>query len=316
MNESIKRLRRCDVSDLSQSIERSNLDPLKRFAEIYGVISPEEAMTEACHEIRQASGELFPPIGLSEILSILDIEQVNQNGQGPFATLSKNDSKFFIRKRRFNERGWRKTRFSIAHEIGHVILIKALAEEEKFLLELRNQANWKPIELLCHYAASEILVPRGDFINQVGHLAISDINFEFIFYLYDRYKVSFEVILRKIMNQFFDVLIFWKEKKSKDGIEYFIHKVHWKEDFFVPKLLTARKHLFPNVFNFPATFDDCFYQEDTAIKFGKVEYSGISVSSIYPKRKKMKNIDQMMFKGFSIPDESPTFNGFTLLKVT
>jgi IrrE N-terminal-like domain len=287
------------------------INPLKRFAEKTMASSPEEAMEFSCKYLRQKANETLFPIGLRSILSFLNLEHIHESGSGPLATLVRKKDGFAIKTRQFSKSSWRRYRFSIAHEIGHVILIKSLISEPEYYKSLRFKENWKAIELLCHFAASELLMPSEDFQLQIDN---RQINRALLLHLYDRYLTSFEAIIQKIFKLNFDLLICWKNKDDNKEIWY-IKKAFWNQDYFVPQRMTAEKHLFPNFFRYLKLYDDSISDDFTELKFGKTIYSGKSVTFLYPEERDSKK-SMPLFEGFQVPDENTReYDAFTLLKI-
>jgi IrrE N-terminal-like domain len=288
------------------------INPLEFFAIKAGKSSPEEAMASLCKTTREKASERTVPVGLRSILSLLDVAHVYENGTGAAASISVKGPKIIIKSRKFSESSWRRHRFSIAHEIGHVLLMKSLVNDQNAYAALRNKENWKQIELLCHFAASEILIPSEDFTDQIKNQVISK---KLMLDLYDRYLVSFEVILQKFLKTDFQILIFWKNAVYKGKKTWFVSKAYWNGDYFVPLRLTSKNHMFPDVFNYTAVYDDALLIKDLEIKFGNVEYVGSAVTMLYPKKSDEPRY-QPKFEGFEVPDDlSSRFDAFTLYKV-
>lgn len=54
-------------------------------------------------------------------------------------------------------------RFSISHEIGHILLFSAVANRAELVRELRSQALYSQVERLCNLGAARILMPTDEF---------------------------------------------------------------------------------------------------------------------------------------------------------
>jgi hypothetical protein len=68
-------------------------------------------------------------------------------------------------RERVRGRAWRRERFTLAHEIGHILLFDALGDDRAAMDELRRPENWKTVESLCNFAAAELLSPREHVVD-------------------------------------------------------------------------------------------------------------------------------------------------------
>lgn len=92
--------------------------------------------------------------------------------------------------------GSRHRLFSIAHEVGHILLFEGLLEQGDEALEMvaRDHGN-RAVEQLCNRAASELLMPADDFRSR---LARSPLTLGTLRALADFYGVSFIVVLTRL----------------------------------------------------------------------------------------------------------------------
>lgn len=54
-------------------------------------------------------------------------------------------------------------RFSIAHEVGHILLFDSVVQNPALIRELRSAAVWKRVERLCNIGAAHLLMPTATF---------------------------------------------------------------------------------------------------------------------------------------------------------
>lgn len=54
-------------------------------------------------------------------------------------------------------------RFSIAHEIGHILLFDAVAENPQLVQQLRSGVLWSRVERLCNIGAAHLLMPSRPY---------------------------------------------------------------------------------------------------------------------------------------------------------
>lgn len=88
-------------------------------------------------------------------------------------------------------------RFSIAHEIGHALLLESLGRQPEHLAGLHDPSLWPELERLCDRAAADLLVPLTDFVRAVGQIGCSPRAIE---RLADGFRVSVDVILLRFLG--------------------------------------------------------------------------------------------------------------------
>lgn len=109
--------------------------------------------------------------------------------------------------------------FTLFHELAHVLLnVNGVTKEnDQHIKQLIGKA--KDIEVFCNLFASEFLVPDTDFDKKLNTLIEKQIPMtEVVDKLALQYKVSREVILRKLLNRQEVSQIFY-EKTTKEWIE-------------------------------------------------------------------------------------------------
>lgn len=111
--------------------------------------------------------------------------------------------------------------FTIFHELSHILLntngitknysnyIKALSGEDK------------KVEIFCNSFASEFLVPSADFDKQLKESSVND---KLVKKLAERYYVSREVILRKLLDKGFVTKELYESKSAEWDEEFYLYK--------------------------------------------------------------------------------------------
>jgi len=87
-------------------------------------------------------------------------------------------------------------RFTIAHELGHALLLERLGGQPEHLRGLQDPAIWPHLERLCDRAAADLLVPLDEFLRAVGQVGCSPRAIE---RLADGFRVSSEVVLLRFL---------------------------------------------------------------------------------------------------------------------
>lgn len=144
-------------------------------------------------------------------------------------------------------------RFSLAHELGHLVL-RQLASPITFQELKQEQLFHQEEETLCDLFASSILLPK----NQINKYLKEDV--EITPHLVNRiakdFKVSREVVLRRIACLTNSILLLWnetynprsKESKKTERITKVFPNSSLLSDYYIPLFCTAGKGRFtPNV---------------------------------------------------------------------
>ena len=219
-------------------------DPLSRFAEVNESPTPEQAMMRACSRLRNRVGETFPPFGLRALLRAVRA-RVTERTIGSAGRLEVEDNDYVVVVQTGNH--WRRQRFTIAHELGHILILESLADDPTMLNELRRDENWHQLERLCNFAAAEILIPEDDLI-RILHTLSPDTNI--VRTLYDRYLCSLAPLFIRLVSVFDGLSVsLWREHARHGGEQrrfrvaqcYGSHRKTW-----MPEGMTA-KHLSPDI---------------------------------------------------------------------
>ena len=88
--------------------------------------------------------------------------------------------------------------FTLFHELTHLLLKTGGIDRDDRTLLRRVAGDSRRIEILCNQFVGEFLVPASDFDEQVSGSAIND---EIVGKLANRYKVSWEVVLRRCLDK-------------------------------------------------------------------------------------------------------------------
>jgi Zn-dependent peptidase ImmA (M78 family) len=135
---------------------------------------------------------IAPPVKLSEIVKSWDKLQVTFDeidGDAYLVDLGVVGKNILIRKKAPPER----QRFSLAHEIGHLVLKDAGINLHESTVKSRNTI----IERWCNEFASELLMPSGWIQNEVLGSKIVNI-FRLCHKLAEKYQVSFDAMLIRL----------------------------------------------------------------------------------------------------------------------
>jgi len=193
------------------SAGQSSLESLSsEFAKRLDAPNELAAMSKACAQILAETGQLRPPVRLKTVLHALGIDHTYDAALAgkEEASLSFSDGKvrLHISRERFRSSPAR-ARFSIAHEIGHLILIRTLGPGVINAGET-DAAVYNGVEQLCDFAASHLLMPREQLVAALRERDIGRTGIASLARLFD---VSREALFRSIADIVPDgAVILWR----------------------------------------------------------------------------------------------------------
>jgi hypothetical protein len=199
---------------------------LHAFARAFGETSPRVAMRAACARLRQRVAEAGWQPGLDAYLRAFGLRVL----EAPIPTagrLDYDDGQYVIRVQRAESVDARRPpmplrvgdasnrqRFSIAHEIGHALILERLGEHPDALPGLDDPSIWPELERLCDQSAADLLVPLDDFLRAVVQLGCSPWAVE---RLAEGFRVSVEVILLRFLSAGARSISLWQLRAPASG---------------------------------------------------------------------------------------------------
>src|SRR6266851_6876937 len=181
-------------------------DALKAFSEAFGVATADEAITLACRGLRAQVEAAGWDITLPSFLKAFGL-RVLEAPMTQAGRLDFENGRYVIRIKAAEPRSRGdqeidpillrgRQRFSVAHELGHALLLQTLTDCRELLPGLRDPDEWERIESLCDRAAAELLVPMDSFIAGVQRHGVSP---ESLDGLAQDFAVSREVIFKRFL---------------------------------------------------------------------------------------------------------------------
>lgn len=108
--------------------------------------------------------------------------------------------------------------FTLAHELGHILYgIHGITDVDETYLNFMS-SHERSLEIKCNKFAAELLVPERDFIDQIASFSMLDLRA--ISDLAEKFSVSREVILRRLLDLNRVDEAFYKEKSGEWNEEY------------------------------------------------------------------------------------------------
>jgi hypothetical protein len=140
---------------------------------------------------------------------------------------------------------WRRARFTVAHELGHILLCEMLVDEPGALHALQDAEHWPAVERLCNVAAAELLMPAHDFAAAVRSTTLQP---DGLRRLYDRYLVSWEPLLLRVCEVFGGSLVPFSHHQRHGAERETLRVMRSPHDrsVWMPEGLTSR-HLRPDI---------------------------------------------------------------------
>lgn len=128
-----------------------------QFARSGGFTSPTEAVDALCQQALRRAGEGDSlPVDIERVAQSLDAV-CERTDRGPAGTLTTAGGRFLIRYR--GDLPYIRQRFTIGHEIGHLLILRALSGDRQSLRNVIGHTE-PGVERLCDRAAGRLLMPQ------------------------------------------------------------------------------------------------------------------------------------------------------------
>lgn len=213
----------CGETVVRQSTGRT---ALASFAEQLETETPDEAISKACAHLREEVARAGWPPGLESYVKAFGCKVL----EAPIPTSGRLDfenGRYVIRVRsgEGSGRGSRQTapeldlskaterqRFSIAHELGHALLMHGLRDRPHDLERLRDPDIWETTERLCDAAAAELLLPLDQFVGEIRRGGFAPREIE---RLAKEHRVSSEVVLLRFLAAGARLVSLWRVRRDR-----------------------------------------------------------------------------------------------------
>jgi hypothetical protein len=269
-------------------------------------------MRAACTSLLSSAGLQEPPIPLKPLLEKLGIKVqrvrskkprgvkppqalLAAKGSGLVAFLYEDDLKS----------QWRRGRFTLAHEIGHALLIHTLRHPALIASLEASPESHRQVEKLCNLAASEILMPTRAVRKALRE---HDFSPKGLISLYDRFLVSREVLVRRLAAVVpHTSAVRWKVfSRSTDETRQMrvigsypgYNRVSTRP--WLPSGCTT-KHLDPPIVDWAILRGEAILESDLRISLGARQQECVAIATFFPLMRSGEQ--QPSFEGLSVPDE-------------
>lgn len=188
-------------------------DPFLELCKMYDAATPEEAMMKGVNVLIKKSGQEGFPIKFEKLLNACNARLIKTKLPTP-GRLEIEDRGYAIYVDESDSEN--RQRFSVAHEIGHIIITDAIFQKAGLLRTLRYPSYWSVAETLCNKAASEILIPKLHFIEKIKEVGLTSEGIDEICRFYGVSRDSFFVKFTNIFKPSAIILCKSQSTRSKE----------------------------------------------------------------------------------------------------
>lgn len=266
------------------------------FARVFRAKSPSAAMQAACTRLLRECAIENPPISMRTLLKRLDVEvEYDEPSKEAEAELLLKDGRFKIRMRKKAlQENWFRTRFTIAHECGHVLLIRSLRDSSLISSLDASPEAYRELEELCNLAASELLMPRAMLREQSRMCGVTPEGLKWL-------RETFAVSREALVNGLKDVLpgtdlVVWK-KFSRSSTEEKAFRVVSSAGYhaveatpWLPPGCTER-HVYPRMIAKAHAEKRHIYTDELQISVGRRRWLGRGIATFFPPQDTNKQLE-------------------------
>jgi hypothetical protein len=204
---------------------------------------------------------------------------------------------------------WRRERFTIAHEIAHVLVFSAWATaHEANPSDASPDHDERELESLCNLGAAELLMPTRPL---TACLAENGISPEGLRKLYDACLVSYETMLYRLAEITpSSAVILWRNYARRSTESEKLRVVTSYQRYrtsthapWLPKGCTAT-HIQPDIVTPAYENGETIVARNLVLTLARREISCVGVSTVLPKRRTVGS-RLPLFEGTRIVDEKP-----------
>jgi Zn-dependent peptidase ImmA (M78 family) len=258
-----------------------------KFAEAFQVDTPEAAMRIACASLLRMCGIDRPPVSLKKLLTYLDVRV------DVIDRPLKADAELHLKKGQFTvvvssqklRQNWERTRFTIAHEFGHILLAHHLADAALFTSLDENLESHRENERLCDLAAKELLMPTAMVKSALYENGLSPSGLGAIRHAFG---VSRMAIIKSIAEALPDTFLFTWRKHARHAKEQSTYRVVSSTKYhpsnanpWLPAGCTS-DHVWPRVLQKAANKKTAIFEEEVEVRLHPRRWRGQGAVTFFP----------------------------------
>jgi IrrE N-terminal-like domain len=287
--------------------------------------TPEAAIRGACLYLLKACGITRPPVPLKPLLQALGVSfnwsktSVHWKPGHGTASLKPVDGRLtvFVHEGAARQ-NWRRSRFSVAHEMIHALIIQMLGDAKLIATLDETDEAYAELERLCNVGAAELLMPSTMIRKAIKE---TDFSPDGLLSLYDRFLISREALLWRIASVMPRASITKWRRYARNPSEKICYRVMTCYPPYMPgndrpwlPEGTTTKHLNSDIVERVAQQRTPEQTDDLEIELGGRVWKCGAVATFFAER---KDTEHPRFEGFSVPDEnSPAWKSDVLVFAT
>lgn len=276
----------------------SDILPTDRLKDLFNTPDEKAAVRVMCRQILASLNLSTAPIPLKPICQKFNLK-VNYNSvsksEDSFLKLAPNGFEIDISK----QKNWRRNRFTIAHELSHLIIFNALNTP----INSYDRKQHDEIEKLCDIGASELLINETELAK---NLREHGLNREGLKILYDKFMVSYDALFLKLAEFLNANILIWRNhaRHENEKREFRVYKHFPKYKFaakstWLPNGCTV-KHISPSPFD---NFENTTLIDNFKILMNEKTTNCQSLTFLFPHSRVTKN-NLPIFEDLTVTDES------------
>lgn len=272
--------------------------PTERLKHLFNTPDEKAAVRVMCRQILASLNLTTPPIPLKPICKKFNLK-VNYTSvskkEDSFLKLAPNGFEIEISK----QKNWRRNRFTIAHELTHLIIFNAINTP----INSFDRKQHDEIEKLCDIGASELLISETELSRNLHQHGLNKNGLKF---LYDKFMVSYDALFLKLAEFLNANILVWRNysRHANEQREYRVYRHFPKYKFaskstWLPNGCTV-KHIDPIPFS---NFEETSLFDNFKILMNDKTTNCQSLTFFFPQSRVLNN-NLPIFENLTVTDES------------
>lgn len=228
-------------------LNNDDILPTERLKDLFNTPDGKSAVKVICRQILASLNLTTSPVPLNPICRKFHLKVLyNKISKKEDSFLKISPTGFEIEISQL--KNWRRNRFTIAHELTHLIIFNAISRP----INSFDKKQYDEIERLCDIGASELLINEIELEKSLRDHGLSKEGLKII---YDKFMVSYDALFLKLSEYLNANILIWRNysRHEREKKEYRVYKHFPKYKFAVkstwlPNGCTA-KHISPIPFD-------------------------------------------------------------------
>ncbi|HMK18187.1 MAG TPA: ImmA/IrrE family metallo-endopeptidase [Chitinophagaceae bacterium] len=275
--------------------------PTERLKDIFNTPDEKSAIKAVCRQILTSLNLSNAPVPLKPICQRFNLKVTYNNvikKEDSYLKLAPNGFEIEISK----QKNWRRNRFTIAHELTHLIIFNSIGVPISSL----DRKQHDEIEKLCDIGASELLINEDELEKNLKEHGINNEGLKFI---YDKFMVSYEALFLKLSEYLDANILIWRnyarhelEKKEYRVYKHFPKYKNSNKETWLPNGCT-KKHISPNPFDKISNNQTILISDNFNIIMNEKTTKCSALTFMFP-HSRNKSVNLPIFEELTVSDES------------